>query len=475
MSIGSVRSLGRWADGFASAARQGSDRRLRARLCALLVAGLVSACGGGDSQEATATRNLLLVSIDTLRADRLGAYGYDRDTSPALDALAARGVRFETVIAESSWTLPSHVSLFTGLPPALHGATHETAALPEGLPVLPEILRQHGFRTMAFTGGGYLAPRFGFSRGFDLYIATLVNYETRRTKQLDFERALKLSLREIRQIPAQVPFFLFVHTYIVHCPYDPPAEYAARFARSPPEDHIETEGRCGNRDFNRMALTPGQVRFLSDRYDASIRHADDLLHRFLLQLEELGVLQKTYVAVISDHGEEFGEHGRIGHQLGLYLESLRVPWILAGPGLTPRVVAAPASLADVAPTLLELLEVPAPAMEGVSLVRTLRGERVRERGIFSQLGSDSELKSVFLGSHHLITAPAGLPSLFDWRADPLEQFDLLGAEPERARVLLRALADREERLAGVPRFSGSAAPTASADERERLRLLGYVE
>src|SRR5436309_4712262 len=328
--------------------------RLAPSAVALLV---VCACGKA------APRNLLLVSIDTLRADRIGAYGYQRGTSPAMDRLAARGVRFETVIADSNWTLPSHMTLFTGRAPSVHGVTLPAHRLAPEVPTLAELLRARGYRTAAFTGGGWVLGVYGFARGFERY----------EDHGLDFPTALELAERKIRDFATDDRFFIFVHTYEVHCPYDPPSSYAARFRTRPPEDELETRGRCGNTYYNTSGLTPGQAKFLSDRYDASIRYADDLLAGFLERLEAGGRLSDTLVVVLSDHGEEFLEHGRIGHRATQYIESLRIPWIMVGPGLEPRVVQEPAGLADVMPTVLGLLRIPPPPSDGVSLLRVLQG------------------------------------------------------------------------------------------------------
>jgi len=431
------------------------------------------ACTNGP--DATPQPSLILISIDTLRADRLGAYGYERDTSPTLDALAERGVRFDSTIAESNWTLPSHMTLFTGLPPTLHGVVSHEFKLASSVPTLAEVLREHGYRSFAFTGGLYVAPNFGFDRGFETYASAMRQYDSEETKPIDFRTALAQAARKIDGLEPGEPFFAFVHTYDVHCPYDPPADYAQRFDSRPPDDHVETRERCGEPHFNEMRLTPGQARFLSDRYDAGIRYADDLLGSFLERLDSQGVLDRSFVVVVSDHGEEFLEHGRIGHQT-LYIECLRVPWIIAGPGLEARSVAVPTGLADVMPTLLALLDVPAPPTQGVSMLPAIRGgaDGSTPAVRFSELGSGPELRSAVLGSFHLIVG-ANETLLFDWRADPTEQADLLGGSSEREAELRQALATWVEQLATSPlRSSAELQLDLSEEQRESLRALGYA-
>jgi arylsulfatase A-like enzyme len=275
------------------------------------------------------------------------------------------------------------------------------------------------------------------------------------------------------------------------------------FDSGPPEDHLDTRDRCGNPDYNRMSLTPGQARFLSDRYDAGIRYADDLLKRFLERLEATGRLENTLIAIVSDHGEEFLEHGRIGHKSTLFMESLRVPWILVGPGIEPRVVTEPAGLADVMPTLLDLLGIPLPPMKGVSLRPLFEGgaQTWPGRAIFSENQWGAKLYSGVFGDYHLIARrkppqktdgnadetgeilekAGGSPEdvsyqLYDWRADPLEANDLLGAVPGRDRELRFALDQQIEQLGDArSRNRPEVAPKPSDKERERLRALGYVE
>jgi arylsulfatase A-like enzyme len=437
-------------------------------LVALLVHG--SGCSGGTArQEAAVPRNLILISIDTLRADRLGAYGYDRATSPAMDALARRGVRFETAIAEACWTLPSHVTLMSGLPPALHDVTVPTRKVSADVPLLAEVLRDAGFHTVGLTAGRFLAKRFGFDRGFAYF----------DDGGLSFERALTEAGARIAEVDSAKRFFVFIHTYDVHCPYDPPPAYAAQFETRPEADHLETSGRCGNPHYNKMALTAGQARFISDRYDGSIRYADDLLGDFLTRLERLGALDTTVVAIVSDHGEEFLEHGKVGHRGTLYIQSLRVPWLMAGPGLPARVVLEPAGLVDVMPTLLDLLAVPAPPMRGRSLLPVIRGEREArsDRMLFSQNQWGLPLYSAVVGDHHIIVDSIRARARFyDWREDPEERTDRAGRDAERDRELWLAARSRFTALENdEARVAAEKVDQGSSEQREQLRALGYIE
>jgi len=435
------------------------------------VLGLVAllVLGGGCTGETAPPRNLILISIDTLRADRLGAYGYDRATSPAMDALARSGVLFETAIAEACWTLPSHVTLMSGLPPAIHDVKVPTRKVSADVPLLAEVLRDNGFHTVGLTAGRFLAKRFGFDRGFVYF----------DDGGLSFKRALAEAGARIAETDSAERFFVFIHTYDVHCPYDPPPAYAARFETRPKADHLETSGRCGNTHYNRMALTAGQARFISDRYDASIRYADDLLSNFLERLERLGVLDTTVVAIVSDHGEEFLEHGKVGHRATLYIQSLRVPWLMAGPGLPPRVVHEPAGLADVMPTLLDLLDVPAPPMRGISLLPVIRGERETrgDRMLFSQNHWGLPLYSAVVGDRHIIVDDMrAVARFYDWREDPDERTNRVGRDAERNRELWIAARSRFNALKNdEARVAAEKVHRGSAEQREQLRALGYIE
>jgi arylsulfatase A-like enzyme len=429
------------------------------------------ACSAGDSGRGDVPRNLILISLDTLRADRLGAYGYDRDTSPALDALAARGARFETVIAESNWTLPSHVTLMSGLPPQIHGVVIPDQAPSADVPLLAEILREQGFRTVGLTAGRFLTRRYGFDRGFEVF----------NDGDLSFARALAIARKRLGGFAEDERFFLFVHSYDIHCPYDPPKVYARRFETRSKVDHVPTQGRCGNPHFNRMKLSSGQARFLSDRYDAGIRYADDLLAKFLADLDHRGQLDDTLVVVVSDHGEEFMEHGKVGHRGTLYMQSLRVPWLLAGPGVPEVVVDEPVGLADVMPTLLELLEVPAVPTRGGSKRSLLLGERGSDpqRLVFSQNDWGLRLYSAVVGDRQIIVDDIrGKARFYDWRADPDEQLDLAGKQADKElnhALWLRARSEFERRKQDPGRFAAEALGDASTEQREQLEALGYIE
>lgn len=418
--------------------------------------------------------NLILISIDTLRPDRLGMYGYGRVTSPALDAFAAeRGVVFDNAVSVSSWTLPAHVSMLSGVLPTSHGVTRPNVGkIGEGTELLAEMLRRRGYSTLAFTGGAYVGRRWGFSRGFDVFGPT----ERRAGRPtLGFAASIARARDALDEIPKDRPYFLFLHTYDAHCPHEPPAAYGSLF-RSESAEWVDAT-RCQTTSREAAALTPGQVQFLSDRYDASIRWVDDQIHVLLRLLDSRGDLDHSVVIVTADHGEEFREHGQLGHRTSLYRELLMVPLIVAVPGNPPGRVRSPVSLVDLVPTVLELLQLPpSPQVQGVSLVPLLiRGDEGSSgRTVqLAELDLGVELKSLMDGSLHLIAdQKTGMRRLFDMQSDPTEQRDLVATRTEIVETLERRL---QTMLAGFPPPEALSAPDPlTPAQTKRLKALGYL-
>jgi len=349
---------------------------LGARLGGLFVsilAGALACAPAGDAPPATPasppplapTRGLVVISLDTLRADRLGAYGHPRPTSPFLDALAARAVLFERHYVQAPATLPSHMSIFTGLWPREHGVVPPALVLSPEIRTLPELLRHAGFRTAAFTEGGWMGEGFGFERGFERYEAR----EHERDTQV--EETFARGLDFLARLGEGERFFLFLHTYSIHDPYAPPEPFRAELAPEPlpagaPAPTGETLAAVSE---GRLSLPEGTLPRYVDLYDASIRYVDSVVAELFDGLERLGLAGETTVIVTSDHGEEFSEHGRLAHTQ-VYPETLHVPLLLVHPGLERGVrVPALTRAIDLAPTLLELAGVVgAPPMSGASLL-----------------------------------------------------------------------------------------------------------
>lgn len=411
--------------------------------------------------------NVILVSIDTLRADRLGSYGYARDTSPAADALARRGTLFLNAVSTSHWTLPSHVTMFTGLYPSNHQSRGSSSVIKEEVRLLAEILKERGYRTYAFTGGGYVSKRFGFGRGFDLYLEDKAPVTSGNPT---FAKMIEHTEEELAKLEPGAPYFVFLHTYDVHCPYAPTEPYRERF-RSEKAVYINPHS-CGGTTYNHMGeqLTPQKVLYLSDQYDSSIREMDDNLARLLAFLDRRADRAETVVIFTSDHGDEFFEHGRIGHQRSLYRELLMVPLIIQAPWLAPQKVETPVSMVDLFPTVLELLNVKPPSgLDGQSLLPfMLAGDAAPPLRPF-QYSEAPKMRSSIDGKFHLILElQSSRNQLFDFVSDRSERDNLASKQREyvnsRGRELLEMSAtmkDATRKESWVwERFPGEAKPTA---------------
>ena len=366
------------------------------------------------ARPAGAPRNVVLISIDTLRPDRLGAYGAKRGdglaTSPAIDAFARDAVVFEEARAPAPYTLPSHATLLTGLHPAVHGVGRYDSSLAAGACArLVDRFREAGCATAAFTGGGFLSPVYGLWRGFDRW-TTLDPFFHEQEPMRQFvprpgepelnaalwSRTGQAALERWLDAHRSVPFFLFLHTYAVHN-YRPTAELCERFGVTRDPAKFDPLGESDER-----TPPPSEFADLRNRYDASVAGADQAVGRFLDALRARGLDSETIVVILSDHGEEMGEHGGFGHGRTLYDEVLRVPLLVRAPGLAPRREPQPVTLADVAPTLLSLCGLPGlPAASGRVILPTT-GERTAP--FSAEVNEDhlGELRAIEIGGLKLI-------------------------------------------------------------------------
>ncbi len=454
--------------------------------------------------------NVLLISIDTLRADRLGSYGYHRETSPRLDEFAADAVRFNSAISQSPWTLPSHVSLFTSLYPSAHRQNQTwhkrdlswrramLAGQQSKLPTLAQVLRRNGYRTLALTSGGPLAAQFGFADGFDIY------QEGARHLNQKIWKRLTSTLDEFET----TPFMLFFHTFEVHAPYTrtemledsvskTDAERLRRLIRS---DH---KSLAKGQYLKKLGLFNKEV--CSELYDGGIRYADAFIGRFLDELKRRNLYDRTLIVVTSDHGEEFAEHSdrfHNAHGNTVYEEQIRVPLIMRMPGSSTAgtVIEQPVELIDVAPTILALLGLSAPAsMSGRNLEDLMKGiETDGEGWTFSEasLLAHREWKAIRNSRYKYITVfeidtevgrngPLSTPvaeKIFDLERDPSERRNLYGENPELLRSMRRRLLstlDEIEKVAVVePSIEQTGRPVSDASEEEirnQLRALGYLD
>jgi arylsulfatase A-like enzyme len=434
----------------------------------------VFAMGCGDAPPP----NLLLISIDTLRADHLGCYGYARPTSPFLDRLASQGVLFEQAHTTAPWTLPSHVSMFTGLYPSQHGVISEDLALPADVPTLAEVLRGRNFSTAGFVSGIYLRPRFGLARGFEHYLAvpTRKKGESSGTSLESTDRVSAGGLEWLAAQPRR-PFFLFLHYFDVHSDYHPDPRFAALFGGpyQGPVDGTSRQLRAFSR--RQISFDADDRARLVDLYDAEIRQFDQALEALFAELQTRGDLAQTIVVVTSDHGEEFFEHGGVMHGRTQYQELLRVPLILVGPGIPQGLrIDQPVSLVDLAPTLLTLLGVGSQSafagQDLASLWKTAHDGR-GERSLFAEANRTFEgnqpQRAVRRGRWKLVLHGSGEHELFDLVEDPGERVNRAAAEPERVAEL------SSELTAGLGSVrEATALPKLEPAMRKELEALGYV-
>jgi arylsulfatase A-like enzyme len=421
--------------------------------------------------------NVLLVSIDTLRADHLSAYGYDRPTSPFLEELSRASARFEYAYAHSPFTLTSHMSLMTSRLPRAHGVSRETG-LPEGLTTLASELHGVGYETLGLYSIEWLDPKFGFSRGFDVYEATLTAG--------DGVVARALELLDERVDPS--PFFLFLHLRDVHSTstmrvrghplYDSPPEFRDAFLPHPTVSidytprEVWEEGR---------PLSQEELGNLVARYDGGILYVDSILRGLAEELEQRDLLEETLVVITSDHGEFLGDHELIAGHGDLYEVGLRVPLIVKLPGsheLRERwrgvVLEHRVRHLDLAPTILEVAGVPAP--------EAFRGRSLFDPSPRDVIGSHSGKDALIRGPHKVLRMQLEEGStdwlLFDLEEGPMEQRSLHLERPlvrsSLARELERQLEVQELGLKDLL-TQESRAVELEESKRAALRALGYLE
>lgn len=415
--------------------------------------------------------SLVLISLDTLRARSLGAYGYARDTSPFFDALAAQGTLFTRAVTTAASTSPAHMSLFTGLYPVRHGVLSGFQPRAREVPMLAELLRGRGYTTRGFSENGYVdASRFapGFGRFTENADAAGPSPGLAR---ITFAQA-----REWLESGPREPFLLFVHTYQVHSPYQPPEAYADLFAG---------DGVDGPQH--------PTLRQLRDAYDREIRHVDDELRRLFEGLASRPGAGATLAVVLADHGEEFGEHGRLEHGGSLFDETLRVPLLFWGPGLVPVGVRRdePVSLIDVTPTLLEFAGLaPPPGIDGTSLAGLIRsGELPPRRRLFAEARTERDWLRDFETARFatpLFAVLDGDAKFVVQRPDagprpPILRYDLRHDPEEQSAQELDAVRAAEvDRMldaylaAGPPSRAPEGSDALEPELQERLRALGYL-
>ena len=459
--------------------------------------------------------DVVVVVLDTVRADHTSAYGYARPTTPTLDALAASGALFLDATAPATWSLPSHASLFTGLFTSGHGAHDEHKFLDPGPPTLAEVLAAHGWDTRCFTANAWISDGLGLTRGFawqdgawrEANIAHGFQFVYRLLDRLGWRAPDKGGRDVVRHFedwlatrPADgPPAFAFLNFIEAHFPYHMlPDEYLGRFTTVPLAALRRLSLRLMAAQFGAGAVDPAEAAApAAAMYDAGILYADHLLGGVVEALRRRGALDRTILVVLADHGELLGEHGEFGHGRSLYEAGLRVPLLVRYPPRVPAGarVATPVSTVGVYATVLDLagLAPPAPVHVG-SLLPVLQGTDragpVVAEQFVAMLGSapgagpedplmrrERRYRAYREGRWKLVEASDGAAWVFDLAADPGETRDRSGDEPARASDLRAHLATATAAL-GLPSLDTLAArgaPVLEPAARARLRALGYVE
>jgi arylsulfatase A-like enzyme len=387
--------------------------------------------------------NIVLISIDTLRADHLSCYGYDRPTSSNIDTLAADGVMFQNAYAPSPKTTPSHMSIMTSLLPRVHGVLlwekdKTGRRLDDSIPTLAEVLKKNGYVTGAFTGGGHVHASRGFDKGFDVY------YHNKPFEDvLDWIGGYRLK-----------SFFLFYHTYAVHDPYLPPSPYNSMYDPGYRGSIIRSRSQLGqtgdwwkNHELFWDSVNtkdPRDITFLKALYDGAITHMDkEILQPIIDELKANDLYSNTIIVFTSDHGEAFFDHNNILHE-DLYPETLRVPLILVYPKGLPqnKKVSQLVRLIDIMPTILELVGIKIDnPMQGSSLLPAVRGEAL-SLDIYS---THLFMQSLRTEHYSYIRGNFWDPveEVYDREKDPLEKANIINDQP----VLLEALQEKEAQIA----------------------------
>lgn len=411
-----------------------------------------------------AQRSVLVLMLDTLRADHLGAYGYQRNTSPVLDQFARENVRFSYAVTAAPWTPPSVASMFTGVYPATHGwmppnrrdeVRQMAVKLDPNLITLAETFKANGFSTAAVSPNPWITEEFGYQQGFDTFTFA---------SRAPAEEIVKLGAAKIDELAAQgQPFFVYLHFLDPHDPYNPPGKYKTAFTGEMP-------GRTYSpKELGRINLYDGEIQYMDAQIGALFEH-----------LKKAGLYDDLTIIVVADHGEQFMEHGQHGHGHQLFNEEVHVPLLVKSPKVqAARVVDITASTVDIFPTALDAAEIAVvPGLAGVSLLNDAALEA--RAGVFTEIEKDFSQKA--------FTTPDGLKlirqvnpndsnvvlGVFDYKKDPLEQHSI--TDREVVATLSNELAEAH-RYALEGRVQGSETARAQMKDStvEQLKTLGYLQ
>jgi arylsulfatase A-like enzyme len=412
--------------------------------------------------------NVILISIDTLRADHFGCYGYEKNTTPNIDEFAKDSVLFKETIAQAPSTLPSHASIFTSLIPTHHGTfISRKTQIPRELITMPEILKENNYTTISYNGGGQVSAKFGFDSGFDIY----ESWPSKNIIKENFIQKVNKSINWMNE-NNENKFFLFLHTFEVHIPYTPKKEYLELLEKDYSGNlSINISRTLLNKINNRkIKMNEEDKQHIINAYDAEIYSMDYSFGKLIDFLKQEGLYDSTIIIFTSDHGEEFNEHGYMGlHSHALYDEQLKVPLIIKFPKSTyaSEIINKQVRSIDILPTLLDILNVRSlDSFEGISLINMINSENIELFAISQQDVPTEKIPTTIRTKKWKLYNER----LFDLETDPLEKRDVSKEYPLIKKYLVENLNKTLQQKENI------SAEKAELDERtlEQLKSLGYI-
>jgi len=433
------------------------------------------------SENAKPPEGIILISLDTLRADHLGTYGYHRNTSPYIDAFAKESVVFENAVVQSPWTLPSHMSIMTSLYPSSHGVLEKNNRLADEHVTLAELLRAKGYKTAAFADGAFMKGSYGFKQGFDIYDGD---------NWIGIARILPKAKKWLKENKSN-PFFLFIHCYDIHDPYAPPPPYDTIFHDFHyTGNFVPSTKKMQAAAWRRLEVNDEDVLHIKALYDGGIRYTDEKIGEFLSYLQELGIKDSSIVIITSDHGEEFKEHGSFLHWKLYFRPNLHVPLIMHMPNYPKKDIRIRELVQsiDILPTILDSAHLPPHSKaQGRSLLPLIRQNstflrrswwrifhsfRKKEDFSFAE-GKDkkSDDYSIIKGNYQLMyDLESKSTRLFNIKNDPLAQNNITDNHAALVKQLLSKLINM---YTEIPKYKTSTF-TLDKQTREQLEELGYI-
>lgn len=429
----------------------------------LAVAILLAQYSAEEDQGSCPDCNIILITIDALRADHLGLYGYSRDTSSGIDFLGRQSLVFENAYAHSPWTRTSMASMMTSRYPREHGVLTEAKNdfLDESFKTIPETFSENGYDTAAFITNSNLKSDFGFQQGFDHFEDRIINLRT--------EYVCKLALNWMKK--RENKFFAWIHLNEPHDFYEPPGKYISLFIK-PKDGYIHP--RATSREWmtrhrmqdGRFNLTKTEIEWMKALYDGEIRYVDDELSRLLRELSESGILQNTILVITSDHGEEFLDHGYLYHGQNLHDELVKIPLLIKAPGIKPAKIEEPVGLVDVYPTLT--------AMAGISHETPTRGTNLLTPNISRIIYGETDFRTW----HQSMIIQDNVKFIHDWESNSTRKYSLnqdpVEKEPEKPSETEKQKNIELIKSYRINVHEPAGKNTVSPETLEGLKNLGYM-